>query len=163
MARNQSLTRKQIILKFLEFVMLYRRLPLTFISKRRFLLKCHLRGKHGYLAMLVWKAATATLKAVWCNRQLMLLVEARPIYSSGGMVKKISLLAFLGLIIDNRWCHNGLQAVRSGCSFKEVYPWEPKVFGVKSLREIGRIFSTEIRNFKLWKMPKLLNFRLPEG
>jgi len=33
---------------------------------------------------------------------------------------------------------------------------KPKVFEVKlSLREIGRIFSTKIRNFKLFKMRKL--------
>jgi len=31
---------------------------------------------------------------------------------------------------------------------------QPKVFGVKfSLRDIERIFSIEIRNIKLWKMP----------
>jgi len=41
---------------------------------------------------------------------------------------------------------------------------EPKVFGMKfSLREVGGIFSTKIRNFKLWKMPKLLNFMFSEG
>jgi len=40
----------------------------------------------------------------------------------------------------------------------------PEVFGAKfSLREIGRIFSIEILNIKLWKMPKLLNVRFPEG
>jgi len=40
----------------------------------------------------------------------------------------------------------------------------PKVFGVKfSLREIGRIFSIKIRNFKLWKMPKLLNLKFLGG
>ena len=33
---------------------------------------------------------------------------------------------------------------------------QPKVFGVKfSLREIGRIFFTKIRNFKLFETPKL--------
>jgi len=32
-----------------------------------------------------------------------------------------------------------------------------------SLREIGKIFPTEVGNFKLLKMPKLLNFRFPEG
>jgi len=37
-----------------------------------------------------------------------------------------------------------------------------KIFGV-SLKEIGRIFSIKIRNFQLWKMPKLLNFKFPEG
>jgi len=31
-----------------------------------------------------------------------------------------------------------------------------------TLREIGRVFSIEIRNIKLWKMPKLLNFRFLE-
>ena len=35
--------------------------------------------------------------------------------------------------------------------------------GQNRLREIGRIFSIEIRNMKLWKMPKLLNFTFPEG
>jgi len=36
--------------------------------------------------------------------------------------------------------------------------------GVKlSLRELGRIFPTKTRNYKLWKMPKLLNFRFPVG
>jgi len=40
---------------------------------------------------------------------------------------------------------------------------QPKVFGVKSLREIGRIFSIQTRNFKLGKMPKSINFRFPEG
>jgi len=32
-----------------------------------------------------------------------------------------------------------------------------------SLREIGRIFSIKIPNFKLWEMPKILNLRFPEG
>jgi len=32
-----------------------------------------------------------------------------------------------------------------------------------SLREVGRKFSIELRNFKVWKMPKLLNFRFSEG
>jgi len=42
-------------------------------------------------------------------------------------------------------------------------PKKPKVFGVKfSFRKIGRIFSTKVRNFKLWRMPKLLNFRFLE-
>ena len=37
-------------------------------------------------------------------------------------------------------------------------------FGVKfSSREIESIVTIEIRNFKLWEMPKLLNFRFPEG
>ena len=31
------------------------------------------------------------------------------------------------------------------------------------LTENGRIFSTKIRSFKFWKMPKLLNLRFPEG
>jgi len=44
-----------------------------------------------------------------------------------------------------------------------VNPQQPKITGVKfSSEEIGRIFSTKIRDFKLWKMPQLLNFRLPE-
>jgi len=43
-------------------------------------------------------------------------------------------------------------------------PQQPKVFGIKfGSREIKKIFSIELRNFKLWKMPKLLNFRFPEG
>jgi len=34
-------------------------------------------------------------------------------------------------------------------------PQQPKVFGVKfSLGKIKRVFSVEIRNLKLWKMPK---------
>ena len=32
-----------------------------------------------------------------------------------------------------------------------------------SLREIRGIFPIKLRNFKLWKMTKLLNFRFPEG
>jgi len=32
-----------------------------------------------------------------------------------------------------------------------------------SLRGIEKMFSIKIRNFKLWKMPKLFNFRFPEG
>jgi len=37
------------------------------------------------------------------------------------------------------------------------------VFGVKfSLREIEKRNTTKIRNFRLWKMPKLLNFRFLE-
>ena len=41
---------------------------------------------------------------------------------------------------------------------------QPKVLGVKfSIREIEKIFSTKVRNFKLWEMAKLLNFRFPEG
>ena len=40
----------------------------------------------------------------------------------------------------------------------------PKVFGVKfGLKVIRRFFTIEIRNIKLWQMPKLLNFRFPEG
>jgi len=43
-------------------------------------------------------------------------------------------------------------------------PLQPTVFGMRcSLRESGRIFRINIRNFKLWKMPKLLNFMFPEG
>jgi len=43
-------------------------------------------------------------------------------------------------------------------------PKQPKVFVVKfSSRKIERIFLIEIRNFKLWKMPKLLNFRFRDG
>jgi len=46
----------------------------------------------------------------------------------------------------------------------QLNPLQPKVFRVKfSLREIGRIFSTKIRNSKLRKMPKLLNFTVLEG
>jgi len=42
-------------------------------------------------------------------------------------------------------------------------PYQHKVFGVKlGLREIENIFSTIIHNFKLLKMPKLLNFRFLE-
>jgi len=41
---------------------------------------------------------------------------------------------------------------------------KPKEFKVKfGLREIQRIFTIELRYFKLWKMPKLLNFRFPEA
>ena len=42
---------------------------------------------------------------------------------------------------------------------------QPKVLGVKfCLREIERIFfPNKVRNFQLWKMPKLLNFRFLEG
>jgi len=32
-----------------------------------------------------------------------------------------------------------------------------------SFREIGSIFPIKILNFKLWKMPKLLHLRFPEG
>jgi len=32
-----------------------------------------------------------------------------------------------------------------------------------SLRGIEIIFSIQIRNFKLWEMPKLSSFRFPEG
>jgi len=47
---------------------------------------------------------------------------------------------------------------------KLLNPKQPKVFGLKlSLREIGGIFSFTVRNFKLWKMPQLLNFGFPEG
>jgi len=61
------------------------------------------------------------------------------------------------------------------CGFKNVLtvetylreiidPKQPKVFGVKfSLREIGGIFFIKIRNFKLWKIPKLINFGFPAG
>jgi len=45
-----------------------------------------------------------------------------------------------------------------------INPYSLKVFGVKfGLRKIGRIFSIKIRNIKLWKMPKLLNFVFTEG
>jgi len=45
-----------------------------------------------------------------------------------------------------------------------VNPKQPKVLGLKfSLGDIGRIFAIKICNFKLWKMPKLLNFRFPDG
>jgi len=36
-----------------------------------------------------------------------------------------------------------------------VNPKQPKVFGVKfSSREIEKVFPIQMRNFKLWKMPK---------
>jgi len=45
-----------------------------------------------------------------------------------------------------------------------LVPLQPIVFGVKfSFKKMGRIFSIKIRNFKIWEMPKLLNFRTPEG
>jgi len=42
---------------------------------------------------------------------------------------------------------------------------QPELFGVKfSLKEYPRIFSIKLHHFKLWKMPKILNFRfLKEG
>jgi len=43
-------------------------------------------------------------------------------------------------------------------------PKQSNVFGGKfRLREIRRIFPIKLSTFKLWKMPKLLNFRFPEG
>ena len=37
------------------------------------------------------------------------------------------------------------------------------IYGVKfSLREIRKVFSIKLRNFQLWKLPKLLDFRFPE-
>ena len=46
----------------------------------------------------------------------------------------------------------------------KLKPLQPKVFGVKfSLREIRKVFPIKLRNFKLREMPKLLNFRFPEG
>ena len=43
-------------------------------------------------------------------------------------------------------------------------PKQPKVFRVKiNFREIWGIFAIKLRNFKLTEMPKLLNFRFPEG
>jgi len=45
-----------------------------------------------------------------------------------------------------------------------INPKQPKVFGEKlSLSEIGSIFSTEVRNFKLWEMPKLFNLSFQKG
>ena len=45
-----------------------------------------------------------------------------------------------------------------------VNPQQPKEFGVKfSLREIRRTLPIKLRNFNIWKMPKVLNFRFPEG
>jgi len=50
-----------------------------------------------------------------------------------------------------------------GCCYG-FNPLQPKVFWVKfSLREIGRIFFTKIRNFKPFKMPKSKNLRFLEG
>jgi len=44
-----------------------------------------------------------------------------------------------------------------------VNPQQPKVFGAKfRLKEVRRIFLIELRNFKLWKMPKLLTLRFLE-
>ena len=55
-----------------------------------------------------------------------------------------------------RLTHNSLKYLEHG----EIF----SVFGVKfSLGEIGRIFLYNLRNFKLWKMPKLFHFRFPEG
>jgi len=46
----------------------------------------------------------------------------------------------------------------------DINPYQPKVFEVKfRLREIGKILFTKISNFKLWKIPKVLNLRFPEG
>jgi len=43
-------------------------------------------------------------------------------------------------------------------------PLRLRLLAVKfSLREIGKIFSIEIRNFKPWKMPKLLKFQVFRG
>jgi len=54
--------------------------------------------------------------------------------------------------------------VRKNLFCHYVNPWQPKVFGVKfSLREIRRTFPIKLRNLKLWKMPKLLIFRFPQG
>jgi len=45
-----------------------------------------------------------------------------------------------------------------------INPYQPKVFGVKFyLRGIEKIFSIEVRNFELCKMPKLFNFWFPGG
>jgi len=49
-------------------------------------------------------------------------------------------------------------------SLLAVNSLQPKVFGVKfSLRETGTIFFTKIRNFKPFKILKLLNLRFQEG
>ena len=43
-------------------------------------------------------------------------------------------------------------------------PYQPKAFGVKfSLREILRIFSIELRNFKLCEMPRVLILGFQRG
>ena len=47
---------------------------------------------------------------------------------------------------------------------KTFNPQQPNVFGVTfRLRETRRIIPIILRNFKLWKMPKLLNFKFPDG
>jgi len=53
----------------------------------------------------------------------------------------------------------------STCQQKRAdFNQQPKEFGVKIiLREIERIVSIKILNFKLREMSKLLNLRLPEG
>jgi len=50
----------------------------------------------------------------------------------------------------------GISLVCAGFKISRNFnPYQPKVLGVKfSLREIYRIFPIEIRNFKLWEMPK---------
>jgi len=68
-------------------------------------------------------------------------------------VDAIELTADCGLEGTRKVACNGhvVSTMISHNSFRQ-----PKVFRVKfSLREIGTIFSTKVRNFKLWKMPTL--------
>jgi len=54
--------------------------------------------------------------------------------------------------------------IRSFGRRMNINPQQRKVFGKKfSLRENRRIFPIKLRNFKLWKIQKLLNVGFPEG
>jgi len=71
------------------------------------------------------------------------------------------------LLSVNRWIPLYFKNLTFSLSFIfHIFPnpLQPKVFGVKfSLRDFRRIFTIKVRSFKLWKRPKLSNFRFPEG
>jgi len=68
----------------------------------------------------------------------------------------------------NQYCVT-IQCIQLSDTYKNkhisyINPSQLKVFGVIfSVREIRRIFPIKLHNFQLWKMPKSLNFRFPDG
>ena len=79
-------------------------------------------------------------------------------YNAGFVVEKYYDKKSSGMFQSSNGSRNKAKKFRKKRAGEKILvnPLQPEVFGVKfSLREIGRVFLTKIRNFKLFKMPKL--------
>ena len=127
-----------------------------------------------------WYILTRYLKIAWTDQSVTAPWQFRLIWVKAGWV----LASFTNMTGEQKhfkdkcfnlvscWQQNAVanidsRAYKANITFNAnalFKPLQPKVFGVKfRLWEIASIFSTKIRNFKLWKMTKLINFRFPEG